>query len=171
MGKFNILYGDIFDYLEGMDAIINSNNQYMIYGSGICGQIYKRAGKEKLEEYCRNNFKKNMKVNEVRITPGFNLGIEIIHIYCPKVYESKEPLKELLESYENIFEIAKERNYKNIISSSLGTGIHGYKHNEIAKEIINMIKKAVNIYDVNFNFILTNKETFKIYNHYYKYYI
>ncbi|NCC71588.1 hypothetical protein EOM09_08510 [bacterium] len=158
MGKLNILYGNIFDYLEGMDAIVNSNNQYMIYGSGICGQIYKRAGKEKLEEYCKTNFKDNMKINEVRITPGFDLGIDIIHIYCPKAYESKEPLKELLESYENIFKIAKEKDYKNVICPSLGTGIHGYKEKEIIDEVLEKLKSLIKNTKINFNLIIFRKE-------------
>lgn len=77
-----------------------------------------------------------MKVNEVRITPGFNLGIHILHIYCPKSYESKEPLKELLDSYNKIFECTLEKGYKNIISVSIGTGIHGYKHIDITKDVV-----------------------------------
>lgn len=163
MGKFNILYGNIFDYLDGMDVIVNSNNQYMICGSGICGQIYKKAGKEKLEEYCKNNFKGNMKVNEVRITPGFNLGIDIIHIYCPKAYESKEPIKQLLEGYKNIFILAKDNGYKSIVSISLGTGLHGYEHQKIAKEVVNKIVEYANKYDVNLYLVLHKKEEKKYY--------
>lgn len=56
MGKLNILNGNILDYLDSMDAIVNSANKYMTYGSGVCGVIYKKANKEKLEEYCKNNF-------------------------------------------------------------------------------------------------------------------
>lgn len=36
----------------------------MICGSGVCGAIYKKANKDKLEEYCKNNFKELMKINE-----------------------------------------------------------------------------------------------------------
>lgn len=163
MGKLIIKYGNIFDYLDGMDAIVNSNNQYMIYGSGICGQIYKMAGKEKLEEYCKSNYKDIMKVNEVRISKGFNLSIDIIHIYCSKYYESKNPIEDLLVSYENIFIKAKENNYKNIISISLGTGLHGYKHNEIAKKVVNILNKLVIKYEINFNLVLQNKDIMNLY--------
>jgi len=154
MAKLNILYGNILDYLDGMDAIVNSNNQYMMYGSGVCGLIYKLAGRKELEEYCKKSFSEEMKVNEVRVTKGFNLGIDIIHIYCPKAHQSKEPLKELLDGYENIFKIAKEKGYKNIVSVSLGTGIHGYKHNEIEKALVNRLKELVNEYDISFNLII-----------------
>ncbi len=164
MGKLIIKYGNIFDYLDGMDAIVNSNNQYMIYGSGICGQIYKMAGKDKLEEYCKSNYKDIMKVNEVRISKGFNLGIAIIHIYCPKYYESKNQIEDLLVGYENIFIKAKENNYKNIISISLGTGLHGYKHNEVAKEVINILNKLAISYNINFSLVLKDEEIMKLYS-------
>lgn len=153
MAKLNIVSGNILDYLEGMDAIVNSANQYMIYGSGVCGTIYKAAGKEELEQYCKNTYNEHMKVNEVRITKGFNLGIDIIHIYCPKAYESKNPIEDLKQSYINIFKVAKEKGYKNIISVSLGTGVHGYKHNEIAKEIYNHLKLLVFKYNIGFMLI------------------
>ena len=157
MSNLNILHGNIIDYLDGMDVLVNSNNKYMTYGSGVCGLIYKKAGRYKLEEYCKNNFKDNMLVNEVRVTPGFNLGIDIIHIYCPKAYESKEPLIELLESYENIFRCSKVEGYKNIISPSLGTGVHGYKYNEIEKDLINKLNELVKEYNINFNLVIKEK--------------
>lgn len=164
MGNLIIKCGNILDYLDGMDAIVNSANKYMICGSGVCGAIYKKANKDKLEEYCKNNFKNYMKVNEVRITPGFDLGLDIIHIYCPKYYESKNPLEDLKQSYISIFEIAKEKGYKNIISVSLGTGIYGYKHNEIYKEIIDKIKKLVINYNISFTLVLPDEEIMRLYS-------
>ena len=50
MAKLNIVSGNIFDYLDNKDLIVNSANQYMIYGSGVCGAIYKMADKDLLEE-------------------------------------------------------------------------------------------------------------------------
>lgn len=163
MGELILKCGNIFDYLDGMDVIVNSTNKYMVCGGGICGAIYKIANKDKLEDYCKNHFSKLMKANEIRITPGFDLGIDIIHIYCPKYYESKNPIEDLKQSYISVFKISKERYYKNIISVSLGTGIHGYKHNEIAKEVVDVIKELVNIYEINFCLVLADKETMKKY--------
>ena len=151
MAKLNVLNGNILDYIDSADAIVSSTNKYMISGSGVCGAIFKKANKEKLEKYCKENYSTEMKTNEVRITPGFKLGIDIIHIYVPKYYESKNPIEELLKSYENIFKIAKEKGDKNIISVSLGTGIHGYKHNEIGKEVYKMLKNLIIKYKISFN--------------------
>lgn len=163
MEKLNIVCGNIFDYLDNKDLIINSTNKYMICGSGLCGAIYKKANKELLEEYCKNNFKENMKVNEIRITKGFNLNIDILHILSPKYYESKDPLNELLESYNKIFVSAKENNYKNIVSVSIGTGIHGYKHNDIGKYIFDVLNILVNKYNINFTLVLPNEEIKELY--------
>lgn len=165
MGKLILKYGNILDYLDGMDAIVNSTNKYMICGSGVCGVIYKKANKDRLVEYCKNIFKEIMKVNEVRITPGFDLGVDIIHIYCPKYYESENSIEDLKQSYINLFEVAKEKEYKNIISVSLGTGIHGYKHNEIAKDIIELITNLVSENDINFILILKEEEIMQLYNY------
>jgi O-acetyl-ADP-ribose deacetylase len=164
MGKLDIVSGNIFNYLDNKDLIVNSANKYMMYGSGVCGAIYKLADKDLLEEYCKNNYSEYMKVNEVRITPGFNLGIDILHIYCPISYESKEPLKELLDSYNKIFECASEKGYKNIVSVSIGTGIHGYKHIDIAKDVVIRLKELVNKYDISFTLVLPNEEIKKIYS-------
>ena len=104
-----------------------------------------------------------MKVNEIRITKGFNLNIDILHILSPKYYESKDPLNELLESYNKIFVSAKENNYKNIVSVSIGTGIHGYKHNDIGKYIFDVLNILVNKYNINFTLVLPNEEIKELY--------
>ena len=163
MAKLNIVCGNIFDYLDNKDLIVNSTNKYMICGSGLCGAIYKKANKELLEEYCKNNFKEYMKVNEIRITKGFNLNIDILHILSPKYYESKDPLNELLESYNKIFISAKENNYKNVVSVSIGTGIHGYKHNDIGKYVFNELNILVNKYNIDFTLVLPNEEIKELY--------
>ena len=163
MKKLNIVSGNIFDYLDSKDLIVNSNNKYMIYGSGVCGAIYKKANKELLEDYCKKHYKENMQINEIRFSPGFNLGIDILHIYCPKYYESKRPLLDLLESYEKIVISAKDKGYKNIISVSIGTGVHGYKHNDIAKHIVNKLNELINIYDIDFTLVLPSEEIKRYY--------
>lgn len=163
MGRLNIVSGNILDYLEGKDLIVNSANKYMVYGSGVCGAIYKRANKELLEDYCKNNYKKYMKVNEVRFTLGFELGLDILHICCPKYYESKEPLKDLVDSYSNIFIEAKKKGYKSIISVSLGSGINGYKHNDIAKVIISKLNELVNKYNIDFMLVLPSQQIKEMY--------
>lgn len=163
MCRLNIVSGNILEYLKGKDLIVNSANQYMIYGSGVCGAIYKKANKELLENYCKQHYKENMKVNEVRITHGFDLEMDILHIYCPKYYESKTPLLDLLDSYNKIFLSAKKKDYKNIVSVSLGTGVHGYKHIDIAKDIVVRLNELVKEYNIDFTLVLPSEEIKRIY--------
>lgn len=93
-----------------------------------------------------------------------DLVVDILHICCPKHHESQEPLNDLLNSYNNIFIGAKENNYKNIVSVSLGTGVNGYKHNEVSKEIVNRLNELVKDYDIDFTLVLPNEEIYTLYN-------
>ena len=158
MANLDVLVGDIFDNLDKKDLIVNSINRYMLSGSGVCGAIFKMAGRSVLEEYCRNSFNEYMKVNEVRITPGFNINIVICFILCPKFWECKEHVEELLEGYNNIFIAAKEKGYGNIVSVSIGTGVHRYKHEDVAKSVYGMLKQLVKEYDINFTLVLPSEE-------------
>ncbi len=135
MGKLYLLTGDYILNSKNKDAIVNAANKYMTYGSGICGVIYRNAGPQ-LEKYCHNTFRGNMINNEVRITPGFNLNMDIIHVLTPKYYEEEKPIDELLKAYKNMLTEIIKLNYKNVLLCSLGTGIYGYKHEDVAKQLI-----------------------------------
>ena len=70
----------------------------------------------------------------------------------------------MLDSYNKIFECAVEKDYKNIVSVSIGTGIHGYKHIDIAKDVVIRLKELVNKYDISFTLVLPNEEIKEIYS-------
>ena len=97
---------------------------------------------------------------------AFDMGLDILHIYCPKYYEYKEhrlTIDNLLESYYQIIIKAKTNMYKSIISVSLGTGVHGYKHNDVAKKVIELLNYLVLKYNIDFTLILPNEEIMKLY--------
>ena len=127
MGKLNLITGDIIEQSIGMNAIVNSQNKYMTYGSGVCGAIYRAAGTE-IINYCEENYNNYMVDGEVRITPGFNLNMDIIHV-----------LAVLLDAYKNMLKEIKNRGYKKVILPSLGAGIHGYEHQDIAKPVATLL--------------------------------
>lgn len=69
-----------------VDAIINSANSSLMRGAGLCGAIFRSAGKE-----CSKYSK--LKVEEVILTEGYNLpSKKIIHTVAPKYY-----LEEMIE--------------------------------------------------------------------------
>lgn len=161
MGKLFLITGDIILNSTGMDAIVNAQNKYMINGSGICGLIYRNAGSELLK-YCKENYNKNMEVSEVRVTPGFNLNMEIIHVYAPIYREWTNPIEKLEEAYINMLAVIKEKGYKNVIIPSLGTGAHGYSHLDVANMVMKklyefVLQNDINIYFVNRFAIATNE--------------
>ena len=153
MGKLVFLTGDIIEECKNMDAIVNAQNKYMQMGSGICGAIY-RAGGAELYDYCQNTYKEYMVDNEVRITPGFNLNCDVIHVLAPKAFEQNEPITKLMKCYDNLLQNIKDNNYKNILIPSLGTGYHGYNHEDIARKLVEKLdsfckKNDINIYFIN----------------------
>ena len=148
MGKLFLLTGGYILNSKNKDVIVNATNKYMAYGSGICGVIYRNAGKQ-LEEYCHNTYKNEMINNEVRITPGFNLNMNIIHVLAPKSYEETDPINELIKAYKNMLDEIVNHNYKDVLLCSLGTGIHGYKHEDVARPLIFLLNNFCKINDVN----------------------
>ena len=86
-------------------------------------------------EYCKNAYRNLMEVCEVRVTPGFNLNMDIIHVLTPIYQETKEPINKLIKAYNNVLDIIKNNNYKKVIIPSLGAGISGYSHAEVEPDL------------------------------------
>ena len=166
MGQLVLVSGDIIENSKNIEVIVNSANRYMDYGGGVCGAIYDKAGKEKLESYCHNKWIKAMKINEIRVTPGFNLKKEIIHIYVPRYYEEKNPIGKLKESYIKLFDIIVKEKYNSVITTSLGTGFHFYPHEEIAEMVIDLLKDFCKNNKTKIILDLPDEETKKIYQKY-----
>lgn len=164
-----IVSGDIIEVANkyNVEAIVNPNNKYMDYGCGVCGAIYDAVGVNQMETYCHNKWVKDMEVNEVRITPGFALLKEIIHIYAPIYTQEEQPLEKLRECYLKLFDVIKQQQYTSVIVPSLATGFHGYLHEEVADMVIQLLKEFCNENkDVNIIFNLYDEETKSIYEQY-----
>lgn len=170
MGQLMIVSRDIIENsnIYNVEAIVNPTNKYMEYGSGVCGAIYDKVGVERLEQYCHNKWSKEMEVNEIRITTGFSLCKDIIHIFCPRYYEEKQPLEKLKEGYLKLFDTIKKEKYKSVIVPSLGTGFHYYTHEEVAKMVVELLTNFCNHSDDTIVFDLIDEETKKIYEQFTK---
>lgn len=168
MKNLILVSGDIIENSNkyNIEAIVNPANKYMDYGSGVCGAIYDKAGIEQLENYCHNKWNKDMEVNEIRITTGFALLKDIIHIYAPRYYEEQQPIEKLKEGYLKLFEVIIKEGYKSVIIPSLGTGFHCYTHEEVAEMVINLLNEFCKNNDVKIIFDLVDDETKAIYEQY-----
>lgn len=45
----------------------------------------------------------------------------------------------------------------------IGTGVHGYKHNDIAVKVVSILNDLVYRYDIDFTLVLPNNEIMNIY--------
>lgn len=179
MSKIEIITGNIVDdkLLEKADAVVNASNPWMRYGSGVCGAIFDKAGREQLENYTRETFcitdeynqPNMMKTAEVRITPGFNLPCDIIFAKGPRRwdyrnYEEAETL--LLKTYANIMAAAKERGYHYILVPAMGTGHYGFTHEQTAEKVITCLGRLADENQVNIIFVLSDEGVADIYRKY-----
>lgn len=146
MKNLKLCYGDFESSINegtlGM-AIVNPANKYMECVCGISKEIYEYAGKEILEQYCQTRWNKEMDINEIRITPGFDIYAEIIHIRCPQYYDEIDPIEELKECYLNLLQIIKFKDYKCVWLPSLGTELNNYMHGKVAEMVMNILQDFV----------------------------
>lgn len=152
MGKLFLTTGDYIENAKGMDAIVDAQNKYMGVGGGICGLVLNAAGKKELFDYCENNFNEVMYPSEVRITPGFNLNMDIIHVLAPVYNEQKKPLDMIKKTYINLVNAIKEKGYKKVMICSLGTGTHGYDSVDIAYDVMKILIEFSDNNDVELYF-------------------
>lgn len=173
MNNLRILTGDIVNdaLLKTHDLIVNPTNPRMLCGGGVSGVIFHKAGVEELEKYTTETYNISyyteqnlMEVGEIRITPGFNLDIDIMFAQGPRAYEYDEEtaLKLLLKTYVNIVEEANKKGYKNVLCPSFGTGSYGFKHKTTATHVMRTLRESLKDKDMNFDFVLYDEKD-KIY--------
>ena len=128
-----------------VDAVVNAANVDLVEGEGVCGQIFKFAGRDELKKSCEKLGP--IKPGQAVITDGFNLYQKyIIHTAGPiynEVY--KEACQKILkDSYKNSLKLAKEKKIKSIAFPMISAGIYGYPDGEafmIAKSVIDEFLK------------------------------
>lgn len=170
MGKFKIIIGDITsnEILANHDLIINPTNPQMVAGAGVSGAIFKKAGVDILEKYTQEHYNINyfsdnykreniMNIGDVRITPGFNLNMDIMFVQGPKQWEHDNSIELLRNTYNNMLNQIFEKKYKNILIPSLGTGDYGFEHSEVGKIVKEILNDYVTDKDINLDLVLYNE--------------
>ena len=151
MNKLVYVVGNIVDdhILDGKDALVLPTNPKMRYGMGVSEVVFKKAGIDALEKYCElkygvgydeSQIKNDMKPTEIRSTPGFGIGRDIIFVQSPNdIYfdiKEKELFPLLIKTYRNLLDFIKDKGYKNVLMPSLGTGHYGFSHDQVVEKII-----------------------------------
>ena len=176
MGRYRILTGNIVtdELLANHDLIVNPTNPQMVAGAGVSGEIFKKAGVDTLEAYTQYHYEINyfsddykleniMKVGDIRITPGFNLGMDIMFVQGPKYWDYSNPSKVLFEVYSKMLQEAYDKGYQNILLPSLGTGDYGFEHEHIGKGVSTILSNFTNTHNINVDLVLFDENSKKYY--------
>lgn len=109
-----------------VDAIVNAANTELRAGGGVCGAIFRAAGRHELQAAC--NKLAPIQTGEAVITPGFNLPAKfIIHTAGPIWRGGQFNEENLLRScYTNSLTLAAEHNLNSVAFPLISSGIYGY---------------------------------------------
>jgi len=143
-----------------VDAIVNAANPALQMGGGVCGAIFRAAGKRELQEAC--NKIGNCKTGEAVMTPGFNLDAKwIIHTPGP-VWQggSKQEGVLLKASYQNSLELAKNHQCQSIAFPLISTGIYGYPKEEALQIAVSVISSFLVHHDMYVYLVVFDKSSF-----------
>ncbi|KAA9023938.1 macro domain-containing protein [Niallia endozanthoxylica] len=142
------------------DAIVNAANPALQMGGGVCGAIFRAAGKSELQEAC--NKIGGCKTGEAVITPGFNLAAKwVIHTPGP-VWQGGSKQEDVLlkASYQNSLELAKDYQCQSIAFPLISTGIYGYPKEEALQIAVAAISSFLIHHEMNVYLVVFDKNSF-----------
>ena len=124
------------------DAIVNSANQNLRAGSGVCGAIYRAAGPE-LEP---NSIQlAPLALGAAVITPGFNLPNRyIIHTRGPRYFSDEDPPGNLEAAMRNTLLVAEQHMLSRIAVPAISMGIFAYPAEEAVPILVQTARRVGN---------------------------
>lgn len=180
MGRLTIISGNIVsdEILALGDAIVLPTNPMMRCGAGVSGAIFAKAGVDDLEQYCEHTFGisyynepgvNEMKVTDVRVTPGFQIPTKIIFAQGPKIWDYDDfdtAMDLLLQTYENVLQVSADQGLKSVLIPALGTGDYGFSHEETAQPVIHLLRSFTRGHNLNLFFVVLTHDIKVIYDQY-----
>ena len=123
-----------------VDAIVNAANVNLLAGGGVCGAIFRAAGRRELQTACDKLAP--IQTGEAVITSGFNLPAKfIIHTAGPIWFGGQRGEENLLRNcYANSLKLAAEKNLQSIAFPLISSGIYGYPPADALKVAVDTIK-------------------------------
>lgn len=146
------------------DAVVNSANERLRAGSGVCGAIYRAAGPEL--EPCSIQ-QAPLALGSAVITPGFNLPNRfVIHTRGPKYFFDEDPPGNLAAAMRNTLLIAEEHKLARIAVPAISMGIFAYPPEEAVPILVQAAKETGQIlqYVQEARFVVLDEELFKIFS-------
>ena len=140
-----------------VDAIVNAANTQLLAGGGVCGAIFRAAGRRELQEACDKI--SPIKTGEAVITSGFNLPAKfIIHTAGPIWQGGHGGEENLLRScYVNSLKLAVEKNLHSVAFPLISSGIYGYPPDEALRVAVDAIKNFLTEHDIDVTLTIRDK--------------
>ena len=140
--KFEIVVADITS--QDVDVIVNAANPSLEPGGGVCGAIHQAAGPA-LAQACQRKYPLGVSSGSAVSTKGFNLQAKwVVHAVAPD-FRLTGPAGEYLlcAAYRNALLEADTLDAKSVAIPSLGTGIYGWRVEEVAPVVITTIQNTL----------------------------
>ena len=120
----NLILGSAVD--QEVDVIVNAANKNLMPLAGICGEIYKRAGLNELDNYCKR-FDTPLNDGDAVISPSFNIKNcdYVIHAVGPDFSITPNAIDNLYKAYYNSLNLVKDNNLHSIAFPLISAGIFG----------------------------------------------
>lgn len=130
--RIEIVVGNIVRQPD-VDALVNSANANLRFGSGVAGAIHSAAGPE-LEVFCRRY--SPIALGGAVVTPGFNLPNPfVIHARAASFINDDHPEKYLDLAIAQTLRVANEAGIKTMAMPAIGTGVFKFPP-ELAAEVV-----------------------------------
>ena len=153
-----IIVGDITKHSS--DVIVNSANNRLMHGCGVCGAIHKAAGPELEKECLRIKQQKNivfLPIGDVAVSSAYLLPHKyVFHTVSPRMGKNVELLA---NCYINSLKEADKLKAKSISFPAIGTGIYGVpieKSALIVKKVLDSMNEFNHLKEI---FLFFKKES------------
>jgi len=145
-----------------VDAIVNAANSDLQPGGGVCGSIFKVAGKWKLRKECKKLAP--IKTGDAVITNGFALPSKyIIHTVGPVYLGGNQNEEAFLRlCYKNTLDLALKYNCESIAFPLISSGTYGYPKNEALAIATSSISNWLMTDDMDVSLVVFDKEAFSL---------
>jgi O-acetyl-ADP-ribose deacetylase (regulator of RNase III) len=141
--KIELVVGNLVRQPD-VDAIVNSANMNLRFGSGVAGAIHSAAGPQ-LEEYCRQFVP--LGLGEAVISPGFHLPNPfVIHVRAASYINDEEPESYLEQAVIAALQVAADGGVQTLAMPAIGTGVFKFPPPLSAEIIVRTLLKCADVY-------------------------
>lgn len=137
--RINIVQGNITQQFD-CDGVVNSANEYLIAGSGVCGAIHKAAGRE-LETYCKTFAP--LGLGEALATPAFGIAHcrTIIHTRAPRYWQDADPAENLACAIRNSVRLADQNGIQRLAVPAIAMGVYRYPAEDAVPILVKTVRR------------------------------